>query len=78
MKGLRRWVEGLPWAGVLLACATLGLAPFNPPHVVEKLGMLARGQLSRPIDVFDLFLHGSPWVVLVVRVAVAVKPRTDA
>jgi hypothetical protein len=75
---MRRWVEGLPWAGVLLACATLGLAPFNPPHVVEKLGMLARGALSRPIDIFDLLLHGSPWALLVARAVVALKPRTGA
>jgi hypothetical protein len=78
MSAARRWVERLPWAGVLLVCATLGLAPFNPPHVVEKLGMLARGQLSRPIDVFDLFLHGTPWLLLVARAAVAFRPRPGA
>lgn len=75
---VRRWIEGLPWAGVVLACATLGLAPFAPPHVVEKLGMLARGELSRPIDVFDLLLHGSPWLLLAARAAVALRRRTGA
>ena len=75
---MRRWIEGLPWAGVVLACATLGLAPFAPPHVVEKLGMLARGELSRPIDVFDLFLHGSPWLLLAARAVVASRPRAGA
>jgi hypothetical protein len=74
---LRRWIEGLPWAGILVACATLGLAPFGPPHVVEKLGMLARGELRRPIDVFDLFLHGAPWALLVARLAVS-RLRTSA
>lgn len=78
MDAARRWVEGLPWAGVVLACATLGLAPFNPPHVVEKIGMLARGELSRPIDVFDLLLHGSPWALLAARAAVALKARKSA
>jgi hypothetical protein len=61
-----RWLDSLPWAGVAIACATLGLAPFLPvPHVLEKLGMLLRGQLVRPIDWFDLVLHGSPWALLV-------------
>jgi hypothetical protein len=67
-----RWLIGLPWPVVGLACATLGLAPFVPaPHVVEKLGMLARGQLVRPIDWFDLLMHGAPWAVLVAKGIVA-------
>jgi hypothetical protein len=29
--------------------------------------MLANGQLTRPIDVFDLFLHGTPVVLLALK-----------
>lgn len=51
----------------LFACATLGLAPYLPmPHVIEKLGWLLEGKPFRFIDVFDLVLHGAPWVWLVV------------
>jgi hypothetical protein len=75
---VRRLIEALPWAGVAVACATLGLAPFSPPHVVEKLGMLARGELHRPIDVFDLVLHGAPWALLLARAAVALRARQGA
>ena len=47
------------------ACATIGLAPFVPePHVVEKLRWLATGQPFRPIDLFDLLMHGAPWLWL--------------
>lgn len=53
------------WVFAVLASLTLGLAPFNPPHVLEKLQWLARGELSRPIDIFDLLMHGAPWMVLV-------------
>lgn len=71
MRGLLR---SLPWAGVLIACATLGLAPFAPvPHVVEKLAMLSRGELARPIDWFDLLLHGSPWLLLVGKAVASVR-----
>jgi hypothetical protein len=71
----RRWLSSLPWSGLVIACATLGLAPFLPvPHVVEKLGMLARGQLVRPIDWFDLVLHGSPWALLAGK-AIVSRPR---
>jgi hypothetical protein len=73
------WLRGLPWWLVVLACATLGLAPFVPvPHVVEKLGMLARGQLVRPIDWFDLVLHGSPWAVLIGKAVVTLRRRSGA
>lgn len=66
---MRAWLLGLPWPLVLLACLTLGLAPFTPPHLVEKLGMLARGELRRPLDWFDLLLHAAPWVVAAAKLA---------
>ncbi len=47
-----------------------GPGPFVPePHVWEKLKMLADGTLSRPIDIFDLCLHGAPWLVLFGKIA---------
>ena len=59
------WLDKLPLGMLVIIAATLGLAPFLPePHVWEKLKMLFGGELSRPIDVFDLLLHGAPWVVL--------------
>ena len=43
----------------------LGLAPFYPvPHLVEKTGMLMRGELKRPIDIFDMFWHVWPILLL--------------
>ncbi len=63
-------VARLPLLYVVVACLTLGLAPFTPePHLVEKLRMLAQGALSKPVDVFDLLLHGAPWILLVLRIA---------
>lgn len=60
-----RWLDRLPWSIVLLACATLGLAPFVPePHVWEKLKMLAAGELPRGIDWVDLGMHGAPFLLL--------------
>lgn len=65
MKALLEKFDRVP-LGIFLAIAlTLGLAPFVPePHVWEKLKMLFAGELSRPIDIFDLFLHGVPWLLL--------------
>ncbi|MCB1861461.1 MAG: RND transporter [Gammaproteobacteria bacterium] len=62
------WLDELPLAVLVLACLLLGLAPFMPePHVWEKLKMLAGGTLSAPVDIFDLFLHGTPWVILLLK-----------
>lgn len=50
-----------------LASMTLGLAPFYPhAHIWKQLTSLSRGTLTASIDVFDLALHGAPWVALVV------------
>jgi hypothetical protein len=62
--------EGLAkvsWGIVIIACLTLGLAPYTPPHLWEKLNMLIKGQLTRPIDWFDLFLHSTPWILLILK-----------
>ncbi len=61
------WLDKLPWALLILACLTLGLAPFAPPHVWEKLQMLAQGRLERAIDWFDLLMHAAPWLLLVLK-----------
>ncbi len=62
------WLDQLSMPLVILACLLLGLAPFLPePHIWEKLKMLASGDLLRPIDIFDLILHGAPFVVLILK-----------
>lgn len=63
-------LAALPWPTVVFACLTLGLAPFTPPHIVEKLGMLVAGKLVKPIDWFDLFFHGAPWLLLAAKATV--------
>ena len=63
-------VDRLPLAPLVFAAMLLGLAPLAPePHVIEKLRMLFSGTLSRPIDIFDLFLHGTPWLLLFAKLA---------
>ncbi len=67
-------LDRIPWPALLLLAATLGLAPFAPPHVWEKLQLLARGELARPIDIFDLALHGTPWLLLGLKATRALRP----
>ena len=59
------WIDELPLVTLFLLALTLGLAPFVPePHLFEKLRMLFGGTLVRPVDMFDLALHGIPWIIL--------------
>jgi len=59
------WLNRIPFLILIIICLTLGLAPFAPePHIWEKLKMLANGELRKLIDIFDLFLHGTPWLLL--------------
>jgi len=58
----------IPTSTLVIAALFLGLAPFVPePHLWEKLKMLGDGTLSKPIDIFDLFMHGAPLILLILK-----------
>jgi uncharacterized membrane protein len=62
---------------LIVVCLTLGLAPFMPePHLWEKLKMLTSSEFTKPVDIFDLLLHGTPWILLIIKlVLLATKKR---
>jgi hypothetical protein len=62
-----KFLDSLPWGLLIIACLTLGLAPYKPPHFIEKLQMLSKGRLVRPIDWFDFIMHGIPWFLLILK-----------
>lgn len=59
------WLDRIPFATLIIISLMLGLAPFVPePHLLEKLKMLFDGSLAKPVDIFDLFMHGAPVLLL--------------
>jgi len=65
-----QWLDRMPLTLLLPLAVVLALAPFSPePHLVEKLRMLLNGTLTRPIDIFDLCLHGTPALLVVLKLA---------
>ena len=63
-----KWIDKIPLPILAVLALMLGLAPLSPqPHLWEKLIMLAGGTLNRPVDIFDLFLHGTPVLFFVIR-----------
>lgn len=67
----------------LLTSATLGLAPFFPqPHIWGKIHWIAQGGAftgEHPMqfmDWFDVVLHGTPWVMLIISLF-WIKPKQN-
>ena len=75
-------LDKLPLSTLLIVGILLGLAPMQPePHLVEKLRMLSQGMLTKPIDIFDLFLHAAGPLLLLAKLArmaqLKLKSETD-
>lgn len=63
------WLDAIPYPLLIIVAIFMLLAPFRPaPHVVEKLIMLKNGVLNKPIDIFDLFYHLAPVIVLIAKI----------
>lgn len=62
------FIDRIPYTLLIVLAVFMLLAPFRPmPHVVEKLMMLKDGALQRPVDIFDLFYHLMPLIVLLMK-----------
>jgi hypothetical protein len=63
-----KWLDRIPLSLLLPLAVVMALVPFVPePHLWQKLKMLASGTLVKPLDIFDLFLHGTPLVLLALK-----------
>jgi len=78
MSTMRNFFNRIPLSILVVLCLTLGLAPFTPePHLWEKLKMLASGELTEALDIFDLLLHGTPWLLLIVKLFLLANKKGD-
>jgi len=73
---MKKFIHSLPLDMLIISSLLLGLAPFNPPHLFEKIGMLLDGVLVKPIDIFDLLMHGTPVILLILKFTIP-KPAND-
>ena len=63
-----KYIDKVPLLPLAVAALFMALAPFTPePHLFEKSRMLINGELSKPIDIFDLFWHSFLIVILAIR-----------
>ena len=63
-----KWLDRFPLVWLAVLAVWMLIAPLSPePHVVEKIRLLSQGQLTRPLDIFDLLMHSTPMVLLLIR-----------
>jgi hypothetical protein len=67
MSRLGRILDEIPYAVLFVAAVVVGMLPLGNPHLIEKTSMLLRGDLRRAIDIFDLFMHSFPLLLILVK-----------
>ncbi|WP_456389254.1 RND transporter [Profundibacter sp.] len=64
------FLDKIPMQTLVIATIFLGLSPFVPePHLWQKLKMLVAGDLVKPLDIFDMFFHAAPGLLLMAKLA---------
>ncbi len=65
-----KWLDRFPLVWLILLALWMLVAPITPePHLIEKIRMLSEGQLSKPLDIFDMLMHSAPSLLLLIRLA---------
>ena len=71
-----RFLDNLPLPWLVFLALWMARAPITPePHLLEKIRMLSLGGLSKPIDIFDLLMHTTPLLLLLLRLWRQFRPK---
>ncbi len=71
---MKTFLNNIPTPMLFVVALFLGLAPFTPePHLWQKINMLFDASLTKPIDIFDLFMHGTPLVLLIIKLFISTE-----
>lgn len=63
-----KFLDKIPYSILIIVTIWMLVVPIKPmPHVVEKILMLLNGTLSKSIDIFDLFFHLVPLILLILK-----------
>lgn len=73
------YLDNMEYPILVIGALLMLAAPFVPmPHVIEKLIMLKDGQLTKPLDIFDLFFHLVPTILLVIKIVRNLRHNTGS
>ena len=70
MKRLLGHIDSLSYRWLVPLAIFTAMAPWPAgpePHLLQKTRMLLEGTLTRPIDIFDLFFHGTATLLLAAK-----------
>ena len=71
------YLENMAYPILIIGAVLMLAAPFTPmPHILEKINMLKNGQLTKPIDIFDLFFHLIPTILLAIKIVRDILQRS--
>jgi len=61
-------IDNLPFGPVIFLGTVFAFMPFVPePHLWQKAMMIANGLYMAPIDWFDIFVHGGPALLVIIK-----------
>jgi hypothetical protein len=65
-----KFIDNFPFSTLIIMTVMLAVLPYpmqEMPHSLEKIQMLFTGQLTKPLDIFDLVMHTGLILVLVIK-----------
>jgi hypothetical protein len=75
---MRRLLDSLPWSSLLLFAVVLAILPLQPePHLVQKARWLIEGRPFALIDIFDVVMHLSGIILVVLKLTVGTRPTGE-
>ncbi|WP_038248043.1 hypothetical protein [Ghiorsea bivora] len=73
---MKSFIKSLPYPLLFIMAVFMAFAPFQAePHLVQKFDMFMAGKLSKPLDIFDLFWHLLPMILLVTKFFLSQKEK---
>ena len=63
-----QFIDRIPFPLIIILALFMIGAPFVPePHLLQKMRMLSEGNLTKPLDIFDVFWHLLPTIILIIK-----------
>lgn len=77
-SSIERWLAhklaAIPWPILMIMSAFMLIAPISPePHLIQKFSGFVEGAGFNLVDIFDVFWHLFPTLVLVLKLAFQFK-----
>ncbi len=63
-----KWLDDVSYIFLIAAAVLMAMMPFQPePHLLEKYQLWLAGDLHKAVDIFDIFWHLLPTLLLVLK-----------